>query len=117
MKFKTTNNKELTISLLSGHSCIIYPEFTEVHDRFHAQAYANGCVSELNPVIAEEPKIEEKYVSKYLHIKNAITKMREEKKQGYFTKDGYPNLNHLSRIAGINVSREDLNAALEELDK
>ncbi len=116
MKFKTTNGKEVRICLLTGHSVIVYPEFTEIPERFHAQAYANGCVSEKNEVIAVEPKIEEVVVSKYEDIKNAILKMRSANKPNYFTKDGLPNLVFLSKVAGMNVNREDMLAALSELE-
>lgn len=45
-KFKSTTGSPVRIALLSGHTAWVNLEFTELDDRFHAEAYSAQCVSE-----------------------------------------------------------------------
>lgn len=44
-KFKSNTGKPVRISQISGHITTVGVEFAPLHERFHKEAYANGCIS------------------------------------------------------------------------
>lgn len=108
MKFKSPNNSNTQIVLLTGHSTIVTPEGNEIDPMFQREAVALGCVPvgiETFVKAKEQPVFDRKQL-----IKDAINAMLDGGKEGDFNNDGKPDRRSLNSRVGFAVSREELEA-------
>jgi hypothetical protein len=113
-RFKSADGSEVRVALETGHVTIIGNEWTELHERFHSQAYANGCISEDMAKLAEI-KLNKETVNKIEtvalkkeKIKGAIQQLLEEFDQANFTNGtNLPKSTVLTKMIGEKVSNSE----------
>lgn len=119
MKFYSPSDEPLQIGLTSGHMAVIPSDGVELDPMFHREAVANGAIPEtLFGVEGSAGKSDGGGVMvRESEIKLAITAMLDGDDEGDFNEDGKPNLNRLKAKLGFSVTREEADAAFEELTK
>ena len=128
MKFRSRRDDEvIRIASTTGHICLVGSEFVEVPEHMESDAYAAGCVSEAlyNSIKADMEKDAAAKVAlaggsltaaqKHAAIKVAIGSMLDGKDEGSFTKEGLPNMKVLVKQTGFSVSKEEMEAAWNEI--
>lgn len=119
MKFFSPSDEPLQIGLTSGHMAVIPRDGVELDPMFHREAVANGAIPE---TLFGADGIAGKSdgggaMVRESEIKSAITAMLDGDDEGEFNEDGKPNLNRLKAKLGFSVTREEADAAFEELTK
>lgn len=119
MKFYSPSDEPLQIGLTSGHMAVIPREGIELDTMFHREAVANGAIPEtLLGMEGVSGKSDAGGVMvRESEIKLAITAMLDGDNEGDFNEDGKPNLNRLKAKLGFSITREEADAAFEELTK
>jgi len=118
MRMKSITGQEVHVALVeTGHATRIGTDWTEVHPRFQMLAMSKGCVPEYYEPPSKQEEIDEvrKVESIQDLIIKAITKMKAEPLDGYFTQEGLPNLKKLSVVAGFEVKREQMIEAVSTM--
>lgn len=122
MKFRTTQGR-VKLSGGAGHIHTLGEEWTELHERFHKEARAAGCLSE-DMVAAikalEMPKTEPTKgpeENRLERVKAAIRTMLEGNNAGDFNATGTPDLRRLRDVADFNVTSDERDAAWDALSK
>lgn len=117
MKFYSPSDEPLQIGLTSGHMAVIPRTGIELDPMFHREAVANGAIPET--LLGTEGAAGKSggVMVRESEIKSAITAMLDGDDEGDFNEDGKPNLNRLKAKLGFSVTREEADAAFEELTK
>lgn len=101
------------IGLVSGHTCIVTPEGTDIDAIYHKQAAMLGCL----PVGAEVPIPQVPgggYNPKQV-VRDAFVKMLADKNPVDFNANGTPKLARLNEITGIHTTRAEFDLLSNEL--
>ncbi|GAB2531230.1 hypothetical protein [Simplicispira piscis] len=118
MKFYSPSDEPLQVGLTSGHMAVIPREGTELAPMFHREAVANGAIPEtIFNADGASTQGDGKPMVREAEIRLAITAMLDGDDEGDFNEDGKPNLNRLKAKLGFSVTREEADAAFEELTK
>jgi len=118
--FKSLDGTNKRIALLTGHTIIIGPDWTPVHERFHPEAYSCGCISEdqvknlgIEGATDSAAKTLNKMSLKKSDIRTAIIKLINENKIDAFTSGihgGKPKSSVLSEMIGTRVMNSERDA-------
>jgi hypothetical protein len=115
-RFKSRSGKDVRIAQLSGHIAIVGGEYADLHERFHSDAYSQGCVSEdmqKNTVLdSVSPQQVEDLLSKSAldaAILAEFKRIVDENDQDAMTKSG-PDARLLSTVVGQRISTQKRNA-------
>lgn len=112
MKFRSPSDQPIHVALTTGHTASIPPEGVELDPMFHKEASARGAVAfDDASSFVMTPEVRKAAISA------ALTGMLDGKAEGDFTAEGKPNLNRLKAKLGFSVTREEADAAFEELTK
>ena len=110
-RFKSTTGKPVRISLLDGHTIIIGTEWMDVHQRFHAQAYAGQCISEDMVKNAALDGVDPAVVNTLNNValqknevESAIRKLVADNALEAFDAKGKPKSNILTDMVGFRVT-------------
>ncbi len=114
MRMRSKTNQKIVIALLDGSAIAIGSEFRDIPVKFRRDALSMHDQLEIEGVasteIDEEP-IEPKKKGELLVP--IIEMMAASGEPGYFTINGLPNINVLSKLAEYKVSRVEMLAAFE----
>jgi hypothetical protein len=124
MKFRTRSGM-VRLGSPTGHVHTLTEEWAELHERFHKEAYASGCVSEdMAAVLAtlDKPAPDGE---KPLHgdaarmdkVKVAIRKMLDGNEQKNFTAAGIPDLRILRAVADFEVTSDERDEAWRQVNE
>ena len=123
MKFYGPENGA-RIATTDGHIVIVPPDGCELHERFHAQAYAAGCVSEAQlsrfKKITEAEDQQEKQPAapneeRQTQIKTVLIQMLNGNDPDDFNESGQPNLRRVNARLGFQSSRDEVDATFAAL--
>ena len=111
-KFKSTTGQPVRVALIDGHVAIIGTEWTDLHERFHSQAYANMCISEdmiknaaLDGLDPATVNVINNVALQKNEVEAAIRKLIEENQLDAFdSKYGKPKSNILTDMVGFRVT-------------
>lgn len=111
-KFKSITGSRVRIALLDGHVAWIEEEWTDLHPRFHSEAYAAGCVSEdmyrnskLSDADARVANTMQNVALQKKDVEDAIRKLVEDNELDAFDrKNGKPKSTVLSEMVGFRVT-------------
>lgn len=117
MKFYSPSDEPLQIGLTSGHMAVIPSDGVELDPMFHREAVANGAIPETLRGVEGIGGAAGLTGVRESEIRLAITAMLDGDDEGDFNEDGKPNLNRLKAKLGFSVTREEADAAFEELTK
>jgi hypothetical protein len=110
--FIPPTSEPVHIALRNGHTAIVTEAGNELPDEFHREAIARGCRLQGS---AEPEELLSASKSKTQIIHDAIQLMLDGANEGDFTGDGKPNLTALSRLAGFTVTRDERDAAWQDI--
>lgn len=110
MKFRHLNG--VNLSLLSGHSAKVGPEWRELPDMFYQEALVRGC--EVDKTVIETRKevapgtsdTATKTFDEAKLIREALELMKERGEAGDFTGSGNPNLNVVQSLVGFKATKD-----------
>ena len=115
-KFKSTIGNQVRLSLLSGHTALVGPEWRELPELFHQEAYANGCVSDdmfKAQAMASIPVAKAEAIasngSREAKILKEIAAMVEGNDLKDFTQSGAPDATILSTRVGERITSQKRN--------
>lgn len=116
MKLKSLGDKTTQVALLSGHCIVVPPEGRDVPQMFVSEALRCGCV----PMGIEEDDVKPagnvpEGKEKGQIIVDGIKAMLEA--DCNLTGAGLPNLKDLAKQVGFTVSREEMVAAWDVIQK
>lgn len=110
-RFKSTTGKPVRISTTEGHVTWVETSWTDLHQRFHSQAYANGCISEdmikNNSVNEVDPRVVNLLNNVALQkneVEDAIKKLLADNQLDAFDSKGKPKSTILSEMVGFRVT-------------
>lgn len=110
-RFKSTTGQPVRIALTDGHVIVINTDWMDVHQRFHSQAYANGCISEDMVKNTASSQIDPKVVNVMNNIalqKNevadAIRQLVRDNDLESFDSRGKPRSDILTKMVGFRVT-------------
>ena len=120
MRFKTKDGTTKYIALLSGHCANVYPQFAELDEMFHANAYAMGCVSEDQIFVEERSALSDTGRKEFINAAFAEVVSRNNPedwtKPDIKTGETKPKLEAIERICGFKVTPRERAEALAILD-
>ena len=110
-RFKSTTGQPVRIALTTGHVAVIPTQWMDLHERFHSQAYANGCISEDMIKNTASDHIDPKIVNVMNNValqKNEVadairTLVRANDLEAFDSK-GKPKSNILTDMVGFRVT-------------
>lgn len=109
-RFKSASGENVRLVLMDGHVTIVGADWRDLHERYHKEAYANGCVSEdmfKNKVADRIPtKVAEQVesvISFDEKILEAIDTLVTENRTDAFNKSGQPDARILTDMVGERV--------------
>lgn len=118
MRFKTRQG-EVRIAHTTGHVAIVGEEFQELEERFHADAYSKGCISEGMAQVAPPmgapfiaPLTPEERQEKILE---AVKGILEEGDTENMTQAGVPKLDKVSAMVGFEATKAERDDAYNEV--
>lgn len=110
-RFKSTSGNQVRIALLNGHVALIGSDWTDLHQRFWNDAYANGCISEDMIKNTSTKDVDPKVLNTLNNIalqKNevadAIRKLVKENVLDSFDSNGKPKATQLTSMVGFRVT-------------
>lgn len=115
MKFRAPSG-EIRVSNVFGHAAVVGAEWRCLPEVLHRDALAAGCICEQNvvetkPAKAETaPGVPQRVVDTERVIREALELMLARDEPGDTTADGTPNARTVSKLCGLNVSKEDVMA-------
>lgn len=98
------NQAVCTVILSSGHSICIKKEGTEVPPKYAHYAAAKGCTYKGHATVTEQAVNQQDQIID--RIINCFNQLQDKD-----LKTGYPNIKAVSKIAGFNISDEQLACA------
>ncbi len=111
MRLKSPTSEPISFGTMSGsgHCMVLGPDGAEIPQMFLQPAFAAGAVPA--DAVAEEfvalpPQTPTKTHQEL--IQDAIKVMLERNEEGDFTAAGLPDRRRLAKVAGLNVTAEDL---------
>jgi hypothetical protein len=115
MRFFPPTDAPVSIGLTTGHMAFVTSEGTELDKMFHREAIALGCT----PAGIEKPQPADtkQDFDRRQVIVDAMNAMLNGNDESDFKKDGTPDLRAVSRRAGFQVSREEVEAIWSELSE
>lgn len=117
MKFKSPTDEPVYIALLSGHAAVIGPEWRELPIILHRKALEEGCITDNmdEETIAAKVESARPHESNHDILVGIIKGMAANPQDGDFTANDLPNLKRLAKLAGWNVSREEMMQAVHAI--
>lgn len=113
MKFRSPTHEPLAVALTSGHTIVIPADEDgiEVPAMFHREAMARGAV------LTDEgsAEIRTQAFNRQLALRETLEAMIKGGDKDDFTADGKPNLLRLKSKVGFPVTREEADAAFEDV--
>ena len=104
--------------MLSGHCAVVgCDEWRELPVVMHRRALEEGCITDNMDRSTVKAKIESAQPTESRHdlLVGHVKAMMADPKEGYFTGADLPNLKILSKLAGWNVSREEMMQAVHAI--
>ncbi len=115
MKFRSPTDEPLHVALTSGHTMVIPPdaEGIDVPKHFQREAISRGAV------LAEggTAEVQTQTLSRQIVLRETLEAMIKGGDKEDFTADGKPNLMRLKAKTGFPVTREEADAAFEEVSQ
>lgn len=104
----------------TGHVALVGPEGKKLPKIYHNAAIAAGCACDAPTLMREDVKTQASPDAKNekppaARIKDALKTMLERDVDGDFTNNGEPNLNVVSKLAGLRAMRKDVAPIFAEL--
>lgn len=121
MKFRSPTGEPIRVTSLSGHCDIIGPEWQELTEVLHLAALAAGAECDKERVSARKvepqstPEAAARPTSHDDVYRRALAEMLERNEEGDFKADGSPNLNAVSKVAGLQAKKEDVMRVFREM--
>lgn len=127
-RFRSLSGEEVCLSLLSGHTARVGPEWRPLPAIFHQEAYAKGCISDdmlqgipspggqqaldlatggAGGAMSAQERMEK--------IEEVIKLMVSENNPEKFTAGGLPRADLVNDACGFTTSAEERNTALESI--
>lgn len=110
-RFKSMTGEEVRIARIDGHVTLIGTEWTDVHPRFHTDAYAAGCISEDMVKSSATSDVDPKVVNTLNNIalqknevESAIIKLVKNNDLESFDSKGKPKATVLTQMVGFRVT-------------
>lgn len=110
-RFKSTTGEEVRIAQTSGHVTTIGVDWTDVHPRFHSDAYASACISEdmvkSSAIKDMDPKVVNTLNNVALQkneVTDAIKKLVRDNDLDSFDAKGKPKSTVISTMVGFRVT-------------
>lgn len=115
MKFRSPSHEPLHVALTSGHTMVVPPddEGVDVPQMFLREAMARGAVL----VEGGTAEVKTLAMSREISLRDTLEAMIKGGDKEDFTADGKPNLMRLKAKTGFPVTREEADAAFEEVSK
>lgn len=114
MKFRSPTGANLRIAIDTGHCAIIGADWRELPEILHLAALSAGCECDQERMSARKVEPEstrEAAARPATHddvYRRALATMLERSEDGDFKADGSPNLNVVSKVAGMSARKEDV---------
>lgn len=109
-RFKSMSGEEVRIARIDGHVAIIGTEWTDLHPRFHSDAYAAGCISEdmiRNAPTDVDPKVVNTLNNIALQkneVESAIIQLVKDNDLEAFDTKGKPKSSILTKMVNFRVT-------------
>lgn len=110
-RFKSTTGNDVYIAQTSGHCTIVGTGWTDLHERFHNDAYANGCISEdmvknnsMSDVDASVVNTMNNIALQKNEVADAIRKLVRDNDLDSFDSKGKPKSPVLTGMVGFRVT-------------
>lgn len=135
MRFRTRHG-EIRVAAQPGYVQTVTEEWAELHERFHKEAYAAGCISEdmleiLSTATAQvgatataalksegdQEKVLQGDSARLEKVKAAIKKMLDSDEPKNFTSAGLPDLRVLRAVADFEVSGDERDEAWKQVQE
>lgn len=123
MKFYAPTDEPVHIALTSGHTAVVERSGTELPSIFHREAVARGALlpSQLDLGALPTPVVDaltgqDVTAQRGAAVRAAITAMMDGSDDGDFNGDGRPNLARLKARVGFDITREEADAAFEDVN-
>ncbi|GKS73669.1 hypothetical protein AVME950_02255 [Acidovorax sp. SUPP950] len=134
MKFHAPTHDPLHVALTSGHTAVVTHEGVTLDPMFHREAVARGAVPESMFALAangSDGRLDLGALPQHVAdsftdpnnasaarsalIRSTLTQMMDGSNEGDFNADGKPNLNRLKARLGFEITREEADAAFEDV--
>lgn len=136
MKFRSPNVTPVRVASTHGHVAIVGSEWRELPEVLHAEALAKGCICDQQIMQAVDPTADPygppspngivtggeraliKAALKQMLLdraENPHTPREGQEEDPRFTPDNLPQVDYVSKIAGISANKSDVLAAWKEL--
>ena len=106
MKFFAPTEEPVQIALITGHTCIVTAEGTELEPRFQKDAIAMGCTPE--GVERAAPEVSKPGFDREEAIRKAIKDMVANPQANDFRNDGTPSASMVSKYVGFQALRTEV---------
>jgi len=110
MQMKSKSGNDVRICLESGHTIIIRDEWRSIETIF-----LNECLARADVLMYKDDEVEDRSFERTSVLKETIKEMILNPKEGYFTKNGLPNVNEVKRKAGIEALKAEVYAIFDEV--
>jgi len=120
MQFKSPTGKDIYVATTGGIAAQVRPEWRDLPAGLHKAAIMAGCVTDnmaedvINP---PAPVVSSAEFERGKVIESAVKTLLEADGTEGFTAEGVPDLEALSKLTGFDVSRGEMLAAWNELNK
>lgn len=117
MQFKSPTDEPVYIALLSGHAAVIGSEWRDLPPILHRKALEEGCITDNMDEETIAAKVESAQPQESNHdiLVGIVKGMAANPQDGDFTASDLPNLKRLGKLAGWNVSREEMMQAIHAI--
>lgn len=110
-RFKSTTGEPVRIAMIDGHVTIVGTDWTDIHERFHTQAYAGGCISEdmiknsaVNDIDPSVVNVMNNVALQKNEVADAIRKLVRDNDLEAFDSKGKPKSTVISTMVGFRVT-------------
>lgn len=134
MKFHAPTHDPLHVALTSGHTAVVTHEGVTLDPMFHREAVARGAIPETmfgfapgsadgrldlgalpQPVVDSFTDPNNTNAARGALIRSTLSAMMDGSNEGDFNSDGRPNLARLKARLGFDITREEADAAFEDV--
>lgn len=117
MIFRSPTSEAIHVAMTDGQTANVPPEGIELDPAFHREAIARGCIpGTLADADVTKPQDGAGF-DRQAVIVGALQAMLDGSNPDDFKKDGTPDLRQVSRRAGFQVQRPEVEAAWAEVSK
>ena len=123
-RFKSTTGKPVRVFGGEGHITIVPTSWKELHERFHSQAYASGCISEdmiknesMSDVDPKVVRVMNNIALQKNEIEDAMRELVKKNDLKAFGANGKPKSTNLTEMVGFRVTnpvRDEVWARFQE---